>query len=91
MRAIVREIPWHLLAAAALLSLAFASAHLLGYREYVSFLSGTVPPGSAGMAGLACGAVYLLTYLLAVFAVPVLLLWSLLTGLTRATLGVRRR
>jgi len=91
MRTLAREIPWHLLAAAALLTLAFGSAHLLGYREYVSFLSGTVPPGSAVLAGLVCSAVYLLTYLLAVFAVPVLLLWSLLTGLARATIGVRRR
>ncbi len=82
--------PWHLLVAATLLSLAFAFAHLAGYREYVSFLSGTAPAGSWGMGSMACGAVYLLTYLMAIFVVPVLLLWAALGTGARALLAARR-
>lgn len=83
--------PWHLLIAAVLMSLAFAFCHLAGYREHVSFLSGTVPAGSDGLTAVACGAVYLMTYLVAVFVVPVLLLWAALSTALRAAGVVRRR
>ena len=81
--------PWHLLVAAVLLSMAFAFCHLAGYREHVSFLSGTLPAAGGGLAAMACGAVYLLSYLLAVFVVPVLLLWAALTTAWKAVASVR--
>ncbi len=91
MKARILRPPWHLLTAAVLLSAAFAFCHMVGYREHVSFLSGTLPAGGGGLAAMACGAVYLLSYLLAVFVVPVLLLWAALSTGLRAVAGVRRR
>jgi len=56
---------------AVLWSLAFCVAHLLGFRAYMSLLSGTAPLGQMERA---FGATYLVLYVGFVFLVPVLLI-----------------
>jgi hypothetical protein len=56
---------------AALWSLAFGIAHLLGFREYTAVLSGTA---SLGAVQVVFAGVYLVLYLGFVFLVPALLI-----------------
>ncbi|MFC1706817.1 hypothetical protein ACFL59_08355 [Planctomycetota bacterium] len=69
--------PQWLLLHAGLLLVIFTILHLLGLREYTSFLSGTTPAGEVFDDRLALqGAAYLLTYLATVVLVPILVLGS---------------
>ena len=68
--------PGGLLKAAVTLAVGYLVLHLLGWREYTSFLSGTIAPGAVGMRQAMMGAFYVFAYFGFVLIVPILLLAS---------------
>ena len=62
---------WRFLRNAVLLVAAFALVHLLGFKEYISVLSGTA---SYGICQRMFGALYLVLYMGFVFMTPVLII-----------------
>ncbi len=68
--------PGGLLKAAVTLVVVYVVLHLLEWREYTGFLSGTIAPGAAGTRQAVMGAFYVFAYLGFVLAVPILLLAS---------------
>jgi hypothetical protein len=66
--------PVGFLTIAAALAAVYLLLHLLGGREHVGFLCGSLPSGDAGPWQLTKGALYLLAYFGFVLAVPVLVL-----------------
>ena len=68
--------PGGYLKAAVTLAVFYIVLHLLGWREYTCFLSGTITPGAVGTRQAVMGAFYVFAYLGFVLAVPILLLAS---------------
>lgn len=67
--------PTGFLVRAAGLTLLFAVAHLAGWRDHVSILSGTVPVGALGReATVGLGVAYVMLYFAVVLAMPILVL-----------------
>jgi hypothetical protein len=58
------------------LCLLYFICHLMGWREYTAFLSGSAPPGEQGTHGLLLGVVYMAAYFGFVLVAPVLVLAS---------------
>lgn len=73
------------------IALAFAICHVAGWRDDVSFLSGTEPAGAAGREmGVFLGVAYLATYFAFVLGVPILLIGAgVFVGMER--MGGKRR
>ncbi len=69
----------------------FAIAHTVGMRDDTSFLSGTAGGGDISWeASVAMGTTYLILYLAAVLAAPVLLIASALLAAARFAFKTRR-
>jgi len=66
--------PRGLLVRAAILTLSYAIFHALGWREYASFLSGTVAGVSSSQIKMCLGALYVMLHFACVLVVPVLVL-----------------
>ncbi len=62
-------------------TVAFALAHLAGWREQVTILSGTLPTGSSWVTAQFKAAAYFATYFGAVLGAPILLLAAALLKL----------
>ena len=56
------------------LCLLYAVCHVLGWREYTAFLSGSAPAGERTDLGLLLGIVYVVAYFGFVLVAPILLL-----------------
>lgn len=59
---------------AGLLAAAFGICHAFGLRSYTTVLSGTAPPGAAGVTYALLGTAYVLCYLGATVAAPILVI-----------------
>lgn len=66
----------------------FGMLHLLGGRQYVGMLSGTL---EGGLAGLVFGVLYMLSWFTTVLLVPILLLAGLATVALHRVRLVKRR
>ena len=64
--------PAGFLKTAAVLGLLYLVFHLLGWREYTSFICGTLPEGNAGTLRILLGCFYILAYFGFVLGVPIL-------------------
>jgi hypothetical protein len=70
-------------------ALAFAIVHMLGWREFTTVLSGTIPTAASVSAASLKAAAYLATYFGTVLASPILLLAAGLNFLLRRCLCAR--
>ena len=75
---------------AVLIVLAFGVAHLLGLREFTSFLNGTGgPSGMSWESSALLGVIYVFLYLACVLLVPAMLLAAVLLKLFQQWRGTR--
>ena len=82
--------PVGFLKTAAALALLYLVFHLLGWREYTSFFSGTLPEGNAGTLRILLGLFYALAYFGFVLVVPILVMGAAVFAVG-LRLGARRR
>ena len=65
--------PWGFVTIAAVLAIGYLVVHLLGWREYAGFLSGTLPSGGSEFR-VVLGLLYVVAYFGFVLAMPILLI-----------------
>jgi hypothetical protein len=75
---------------AAMISIAFALAHIFGLREYTSVLNGTIGSiGTSWQTSAVLGVTYILLYLATILLVPTLLLAAVLVIAWRKLIPAR--
>ncbi len=81
--------PGGMLKAAVTIVVVYVVLHLLGWRQYTCFLSGTIAPGAVGTRHAMMGVFYVFAYFGFVLAVPILLLASAIFSLSLHAAGRR--